>query len=478
MITGLSGAVPMLLVQHPSTYTPERKYILGVVLEHYLGLQYAAIEHGDNHLSMSLSGDASEQRLVLSDALFQTPPERWLKAASLPQQPLKCWNLPPDVTAGAKSSSPLPVIYGGDPSLPGFMTFQAGQLKLDLDVFGSAFFMLSRYEEIAAVERDQHDRFSAKASLAYQEGFIDRPLVDEYVEILRWALHTLWPGLPFRRHEYRLRLTHDVDKPFAGTASPTRLIRDLAADFVRRRSPNLAARRVRSWVSVRTGHREADMNFCFGWIMDQSERLGLQSAFYFITAQTAGPIDGTYSIDDPFMRALLRRIHRRGHEIGLHPSYNAFRDPEQLTIEFGRLRVACEAEGIAQDKWGGRQHYLRWEAPTTWQIWDDIGLSYDTSVGFADYAGFRCGTCRAYPVFDLLRRKRLALLEKPLIVMDGSLFTPTYMNLTPEHGAAHIAMLSERCRLLGGEFVLLWHNNYLQERWQRALYLSVLDGSA
>ena len=53
--------------------------------------------------------------------------------------------------------------------------------------------MLSRYEEAVLLDRDDHDRFPATASIAYKTGFLDRPIIDEYVEILWVAMKRVWP---------------------------------------------------------------------------------------------------------------------------------------------------------------------------------------------------------------------------------------------------------------------------------------------
>ena len=45
-------------------------------------------------------------------------------------------------------------------------------------------------------------------------------------------------------------------------------------------------------------------------------------AFYFIAGGNH-PNDAWYRIDQPVIRRLLRRIHERGHEIGIHFSYMA-----------------------------------------------------------------------------------------------------------------------------------------------------------
>ena len=49
------------------------------------------------------------------------------------------------------------------------------------------------------------------------------------------------------------------------------------------------------------------------------------------------------SLDDPRLRALLREIHARGHEIGIHPGYHTYRHPEALARPVAtRHRVLVE----------------------------------------------------------------------------------------------------------------------------------------
>src|SRR5690606_17510004 len=83
-----------------------------------------------------------------------------------------------------------------------------------LDLFGSMFFMLSRYEEMVVKERDQHDRFSAKSSVAFKGEFLMRPIVNEYLEILWQLLSYLDNSLIRRERTFKTILTCDVDWPF------------------------------------------------------------------------------------------------------------------------------------------------------------------------------------------------------------------------------------------------------------------------
>jgi peptidoglycan/xylan/chitin deacetylase (PgdA/CDA1 family) len=214
-------------------------------------------------------------------------------------------------------------------------------------------------------------------------------------------------------------LSHDVDEPFRFAFSGVRrLLQRCAGDVLFRKSLPALVGSLTSWAEVKLQRRyNRDPNNTFDLIMDISEAHNVNSAFYFITDQTAGTIDGDYSMDHPVIRQLLRNIHDRGHEIGLHTSYNTYLDPAQTQKEFAILQRACAAEGIYQNTWGGRQHYLRWRTPTTFQNWDIAGLDYDSTLVFADRIGFRCGTCYEFPVFDLGQRVALTLRERPLVMV-------------------------------------------------------------
>ena len=140
-----------------------------------------------------------------------------------------------------------------------------------------------------------------------------------------------------------------------------------------------------------------------------------------MTRHTDPHFDGDYSIGDPWIRGLMREIAVRGHEVGLHPSYNTYRDEAGLRLERDLLLRACEEEELGQQRYGGRQHFLRWANPITWRLWDEAGLAYDSTLGFPDAVGFRCGSCYEFPVFDLEKRRALKLTERPLVVMESAL---------------------------------------------------------
>ncbi|MGC9098203.1 MAG: polysaccharide deacetylase family protein, partial [Dictyoglomus sp.] len=393
-----------LIVSIPENfYLQEFNYIIKVLLIDFLGLDYTLEMYDGDKVKIRLKGDESDKALIIENILFNTPTEEWLKESSLPLSPLPRWNILDDLPEVRLCKKDLPIIYGRLLSNGRYFDQGKNFIHLGVDIFGSCFFMLTRYEEIIVSERDEHERFPAKASLAYREGFLSRPIVNEYVEILWALLKRLWPGLERKQHSYKVLLTHDVDHPFVVyDQSWYQILRNVSADLINRKNISLSFQRIKCKVK---NDPKLDPANTFDFIMDLSEKNGLQSEFYFITDHPAGTLDGSdYSLESPYIQVLIDRIYKRGHRIGLHASYNSYCDSQQIKREFEKLIMLAEKLSIKQDSYGGRQHYLRWKNPTTWQNWEDTGLNYDSTLSFADYAGFRTGVCYEYPVYNLVTR--------------------------------------------------------------------------
>lgn len=457
-----------LKISHPPGRTRERRYAFDLVFREFLGLAHEVVEDASiDHVRIEIDDAGPEATLSIDDKFLATADGTWLRRESLPASPLGRWQ-PPPWSEGLEAD--VPVLFSSPEKHPP----RSCGLHLPIDIFGGIFFMVTRYEEaVEGAASDRFGRFPGAASIAARESFLERPLVDEYVEILWSMLVRLRPGLRRRERRYSLHLSHDVDSPFLGCGLPAgRLVRGAAGDLAVRRAPWRAARRVASWLLRRP---DGDPGNTFAFLMDADERAGVAGEFYFMATDRTSAFDASYGLDDPEIRGLITAIHSRGHTIGLHPGFETHLDATRTRDEFLRLRRCCDRLGVAQDSWGGRQHYLRWRSPDTWQNWQDAGLDYDATVGFADRVGFRAGTCRDFPVFNLLTADRLALREKPLVAMERTLLDPEYMGLSPESCLDRMSRLAATCRRHGGTLSLLWHNTSLLSAGERRLYSTVLE---
>jgi hypothetical protein len=467
-----------LLVAAPDARAPERRYVLDVVLSEWLGLDWRLVPHDRPDVRITLAG--APGCVTLPDVLFATTDDAWLTPASMPTP------VPEKVAVGLagggvlRADERLPVLYGA-PGAAAPATVTDDGVHLYVDVLGGVFFLITRYEELVGGERDRYDRFPATASVAERAGFHDTPLADVYAELLWAALERVWPRLRRRVGDYTVLISHDVDDPLATLGrTPMLTARQLAADLVHRRDPGLAVRRARAVIAARRGDHGPDVNNTFDFLMDSSERHGLRSAFYFLADNEVRAGAPPFPVlGHPWVQRLVGHVHRRGHEVGLHAGFGTYRDPERTREELDRLRAIADAQGVEQEVWGGRQHYLQWANPVTWRNWDTAGLDYDCTLGWADRIGFRTGTCREYPVFDLLERRPLRLRERPFQVMDVTL--AGYLGLPPDAALDAVLSIVRECRRFRGALGLLWHNDEVlrtarEKRWYAALLAAVTAG--
>ena len=183
----------------------------------------------------------------------------------------------------------------------------------------------------------------------------------------------------------------------------------------------------------------------------------MNSAFYFQTSDKSD-YDTGYQIKE-YVKNCIWKLQKQGFEIGFHAGYYTFQNYDKLIEEKGRLDKT-----VGYITYGGRQHFLRFDVETTWKYWNQAGLEYDSTVGYPEHEGFRCGTCHPFRPFDIDEDIELDIIEIPLVVMDATL--KSYRNLNIEEGLESILLLVTRCREVEGTFTLLWHNTSIYRGWE------------
>jgi peptidoglycan/xylan/chitin deacetylase (PgdA/CDA1 family) len=452
----------MLKITIPSNLSSQRQYILNVLLTEFLGISFSTETKEINNIQILYEN----KRLTIADIFFNNC--HWLQPESMPSLPLKHWNVIQDIAEVNLVLDYVPVIFADKV----YFKPKSDGLYLGLDIFGSAFFMLSRYEEAIKPNRDTYNRFPASASIAYKAGFLDRPIIDEYVEILWAAMKRVWPRLQRKKRDCQISFTCDVDQPYSPHIKSVPLtIKKIAGDIIKRKNINMALKSAVNSVISKFNKFNYEPNHTFDWIMDINERAGNKVMFNFIAGSIVDGMDGVYSLDEKRIQSLMRHIHERGHEIGLHGSYGSYNSVNQLSLEANRLRKIMDEERIYQNKIGNRQHYLRWSILETARNLELAGIDYDTTLGYADYPGYRCGTSFEYPMYDLINRKPLKLKQKPLILMECSVLDDNYLGFGLTDKALEFMLtLKKRSLKFGGNFVLLWHNDNLIEPAEKQIF--------
>lgn len=461
----------MLKIKLPDNFHNEREYIANLVFKYFWNIDYEIIYENRNNVCLMIN----DKSIFIDDSFFQNSVGSWLKNDSMPNLPLNHWDIKDKEITEFVTDNDLPVIFGKTLDNNSYF-YNNNNIYIGIDVLGSAFFMLARYEEVVNKSRDNYGRFSAYNSIAYKEKFLERPIINEYLEILWYAIQFIAPDLKRKQRSFKIIPTHDVDRPFEFlNLSLYQVVHSLVGDLLKRKNIKLFSDRLKSYIKFKHGNYKADYNYTFDTIMSISEANGLTSTFFFMTAENVSNLDGNYSVVHPYIKSLMQDIVKRGHKIGLHPSFESFKNAELIKNNKEQLDYAIKNNLNKNFNFGARQHYLRWSCPETWQYYEDVGLKFDTTLSFADSIGFRCGICYEYPVFNLLTRRQLSLIEYPLIVMECSGLDERYMKLSINEMYNRCNSLKRFCQKYNGNFVILWHNSRFVKKEETELYKKIIN---
>lgn len=333
---------------------------------------------------------------------------------------------------------------------------------LDFDLFAAVFYMISRYEEYLPFESDRHDRFEAGNSLAGQNGFLEMPVADLWIQILAEKLKARFPGLELSPGSFRFLLTCDIDLPFAylhrGRARTlgARVKAGLKGDPDQKLRKDVLSRQAKDPFDTFTE-------------MEAIHSLHkIRPKIFFLTARY-GKYDKSISPRSRVFRDLVKQSMKYA-DVGIHPSYRSSDNPAELRREV-RILSGITGEQVRHS----RQHFLKFRLPQSYRNYIAAGIREDYSMGFASAAGFRAGTSRPFFFYDLLKEEETPLKIIPFQVMDRTL--KDYMKLTPEQSIAKIRALADATRSAGGTFVSIWHNDAFSDlgEWKgwKDVYLQI-----
>ncbi|MCF8381822.1 MAG: polysaccharide deacetylase family protein [Bacteroidales bacterium] len=421
----------MLIIKIPNNNIHEREYIIQLLFSEFLGLQYSLII-SDTELNYSISFEGSE--LCIKDGFFgyYQDASSYLEVAALPQKIIFAKN---EFTI----ENNIPIIYGTDE----LQVFK-NKIICGIDIFASSFFLLTRWEEYINKVRDSFVRFPGKESTAFKNSFLHRPVVNEYAEMLWEMMKALGFKEMKKVRNFELALTHDID------VLNYSFFRSTLVDLFKKKSLKLALKNLKFLFRKDPYDR-------FDFLMNISEALGVKSYFYFMSTNNRQKFDSRYYLNHKKFASTILEIKKRGHIIGFHPGYYTFDNPEKWRHEKQLLEVAVQQEILE-----GRQHFLRMDVTKTLAIWDANDMKIDSTLGYSDIEGFRCGTGDVFTVFDFLNRKKLLLKERPLIIMDGTLRNRYSKEQTIEIIKYYVSVGKKYNSII----TLLFHNTSFIREWE------------
>ena len=429
----------MLKIYCSGKNLPEKKYIFDVTFNEFLGIEYELIIRNDEkNYIVELP---NRKKIIILDYFWNNIQQDELSYLDHKYLPQKIDYIRSQYTFEKN----LPVLYGNPEIIS-----ETDKIFCSADIFSAIYFFLSRWEEYVSKDRDFAERFKYENSISSRFNLLHRPVVNELTELL-WKM-ILDMGYTGKRKEHTFTpvITHDVDQPVR-LANLKMLIKAAGKSIMRYKNYSDVLNHTAVYLLNKITPVYDPAN-SYDFLMDVSDSIGVKSYFNFQSSERTN-YDWGYNVNSKFIVNILQRIRNRNHIIGFHPGFNTIDNPVIWKEQYDKL---CDAAGFKLTV--GRQHYLRFKVPYTWQIWEDNGLEIDSTMGYAEKEGFRCGTCYSYSVYNFLTRKKLKLKEMPLLLMDVSLMG-YQNNINKEMFAHKFESLANRVKKYRGDFVFLWHNS-------------------
>lgn len=321
---------------------------------------------------------------------------------------------------------------------------------LGFDIFAAVFYLLSRYEEYLPHLKDEYGRYAHQQSIAFRAGFLDQPLVNNWLEIFREKLQEKFPTMVFRRKSFSFLPTYDIDMMYAFKAKGLKrnaggLIRSLFQG---------------DWTSA--GLRTAvlrgklkDPYDAYEWLDALHLYCRVKPVYFFLVAQRQEGVDKNISTSVKAFQQLIN-YYASAYEVGLHPSWQSSvsSDDKILQEEKEWMEVIADIPVVQS-----RQHFIRFSLPEGYERLLRCGIKKDFSMGYGTINGFRASVASPFYWFNLTENKVTNLQVYPYCFMDANSFYE--QKLTPQQAYTELMKYYATVKKVKGCFITIWHNNFL-----------------
>lgn len=343
----------------------------------------------------------------------------------------------------AKVIDSIPYLFYSDKPSSGFEQIEKLPV-LSEDPIASSFYFLSGYQEYLTGKVDEYGRFPFSESLQAQLDIIETPIVNRYFKRLA---QNLPEELEVKRRpliknsDFVVALSHDVDFLNSSILNRGRYV------IGRLTGEDVSIKEKMSILS----HLLQPIDWQTKILMELEREYNCLSSFNFCCLR--GRRGVSYSVHSKKVGNLIKEIGGTAFELGLHGSHGSI---TQGTLT-GELKIFKK---YARDVMGGRIHNLGFQVRYLFETLNDLPISYDSSMMFAERIGFRTGSAFPHLLYDFNNEHPFNTLQIPLNIMDTTLFARHYMNLDKDEAWERIEKLLTIIKNESAFLTIVFHPQY------------------
>lgn len=317
----------------------------------------------------------------------------------------------------------------------------------NIDLFASAFYLISRFEEYLPCIKDIHNRYLPEQSVAFRFNFLEKAMVNRYIDAIQDYLCANNPQFIKKNIQAQSLYTIDIDHAFyAKNVSLEK--------FLKRNILNLFH------------SEEKDKYDTYDFIYNTLNENKVAHKTFLLCPQHPHKNDHFNKRKDKAFVELVKILNHKT-DLNIHPSYNSLSQKNLLEEEKNWLEVK-----INKKIESNRFHFLRFDIESFYStILLKNKIKADFSMAYGGYAGFRTSTSLPFYFFDLSKNKKTSL----------KIFTPCFMDSTVEYYAtseeekyiqanASYQSLQDEIRRFGGIFMPIFHNDLMAKKEWKSIF--------
>ncbi|MFV9483089.1 polysaccharide deacetylase family protein [Christiangramia sp. ASW11-125] len=260
---------------------------------------------------------------------------------------------------------------------------------LPFDIFAASFYLLSRYEEYLPHVKDEFGRFPASESIAFQENFLHKPIVDIWAYKFQEILMERFPQLEHKKRAYHNSTIITSENTFIfKNKGFLRSFVGLLSDLVQFNIGKVLDR-LQVWIRIKS-----DPNDTFEDLISIIREDKIETLFMFQLSDFSRH-DRNISHNRIPHRAVIKSVADYS-KVGLLMGYYAMEDIRILRKE--KLRLEDIVHSSVEH---AMNHQYNLRLPDQYNNLIELEINNDYSMGYPDKLGFRAGTSTSYLFYDI-----------------------------------------------------------------------------
>lgn len=323
--------------------------------------------------------------------------------------------------------------------------FKTTEGVLPFDVFAAVFYLVSRYEEYLAFLPDEHKRYEAENSLAYQYDFLRVPLVNIWIKTFQRVLQKQFPDLIMKLPNYSYISTIDIDNVYKYKHKGVmRTVGGYLKSMVKLNKRDLIER------TLVLFKKKNDPFDSYNYQLEVQKKFDIDVIYFYLLGDY-GINDKNHPSNNTNFQKLIKHLSDYSQP-AIHPSYGSYNNRKQIKIELNRL-----AKITHQEIFKSRQHYSILSFPDTYSTLLELGITDDYSMGYPYHNGFRASICTPFYWYNLDDELETNLKIHPYCLSEVTL---RFNDETSIRNYREVAKkMIDVVKLHGGELITIFHND-------------------